>query len=135
MPLDEKILGFSNRWYTTAMREAEAVRLEHSLVIRSVTAPVFLATKFDAFHGRGKGDYVGSSDLEDAMCVLDGRPSIVDEVRLANEELRAYLADECRALFRDRRFVDAIPAHLPPDAPSQSRAWLLLKRIGEIAQL
>jgi len=135
MPLDEKILGFSNRWYRLAMRESNSVQLEPSLQIRSITAPVFLATKLDAFNGRGKGDYVASHDLEDAMSVIDGRPSIVEEVRSASEELRAYLAAEWHVLLRNGRFIDAIPAHLPPDASSQARVPLLVQRIEELTHL
>jgi len=39
MPLDEKILGFSNRWYTAAMQAANQAGLEPSLQIRLITAP------------------------------------------------------------------------------------------------
>lgn len=135
MPLDEKILGFSNRWYRAAMRESNSIPLEPSLQIRSVTAPVFLATKLDAFNGRGNRDYVASHDLEDALSVIDGRPSVVEEVRASVEDLRAYLAIEWNALLRNPRFIDAIPAHLPPDASSQSRTSLLVRRIEELSLL
>jgi len=37
--------------------------------IRLITAPYFLATKFEAFHGRGHGDVRGSHDLEDIVAV------------------------------------------------------------------
>jgi len=64
MPLDEKILGFSNRWYCAAMQTAVTERLSGELEIRVVTAPYFLATKLEAFKGRGRGDFFGSHDLE-----------------------------------------------------------------------
>jgi predicted nucleotidyltransferase len=54
MPLDEKILGFSNRWYRAAMESATTHRLFRDLEIRIVTAPYFLATKLEAFRGRGE---------------------------------------------------------------------------------
>jgi hypothetical protein len=53
MPLDQEILGFSNRWYREAMHAATVLTLEPSLQIRSITAPFFLATKLEAFKGRG----------------------------------------------------------------------------------
>lgn len=62
-PLDEKILGFSNRWYQDAMERAQLYELEADLHIRVVTAPYFCATKIEAFKGRGKGDYLASHDL------------------------------------------------------------------------
>jgi predicted nucleotidyltransferase len=75
MPIDEKILGFSNRWYKPAMETAQTVRLANDLPIRVVTAPLFLGTKLEAFKGRGKNDYFASHDLEDVVAVIDGRPS------------------------------------------------------------
>ena len=65
MPLNEKILGFTNRWYRAAMESSFKVRLSTDLEIRAVTAPIFIATKLEAFKGRGKGDFFGSHDLED----------------------------------------------------------------------
>lgn len=55
MPLDEAILGFSNRWYEAATKSAEIRRLAPDLNIRIVTVSIFLATKIEAFKGRGKG--------------------------------------------------------------------------------
>jgi hypothetical protein len=64
MPLDEKILGFSNRWYEPAMDSAVVHELEPNLRVRVVTAVHFCATKLEAFAGRGKHDYQSSQDLE-----------------------------------------------------------------------
>jgi hypothetical protein len=49
MPLDAKILGFSNRWYRAAMEASTTQRVSEDLEIRIVTAPFFLATKLEAF--------------------------------------------------------------------------------------
>ncbi len=51
MPLDEKILGFSNRWYKAAMESSMKRRLSSNLSIRMATAPLFIATKLEAFRG------------------------------------------------------------------------------------
>jgi len=71
MPTDSAILGFSNRWYAAAMLSAQNMRLPAGIDIRMVTAPFFLATKLEAFYGRGNGDYMVSHDLEDMIAVLD----------------------------------------------------------------
>lgn len=39
MPTDERILGFSNRWYKPVMENAQSVQLASNLTIRVVTAP------------------------------------------------------------------------------------------------
>jgi hypothetical protein len=54
MPLDEKILGFSNRWYKPAMDSAEEHELEPALRVRVVTAVFFTATKLQASKGAVK---------------------------------------------------------------------------------
>src|SRR5713226_3184937 len=92
MPLDEKILGFSNRWYKSAMDSAQEFEIERDVRIRVVTASYFCATKLEAFRGRGKGDYIASHDLEDLITVVDGRPELLDELRSALEYLRSYIA-------------------------------------------
>lgn len=85
MPVDEKVLGFTNRWYRAAMIQATERALDPALRIRLITAPLFLATKLDAFNGRGCGDYRSSHDLEDLLTVVDGRESIVAEIADAGE--------------------------------------------------
>ncbi|MHB1075883.1 hypothetical protein [Thiobacillus sp.] len=73
MPALEDILGFSNPWYPMALDTAEPRALPSGTVIRLVAAPVFLATKLEAFSGRGRGDYLFSHDLGDFLSVIDGR--------------------------------------------------------------
>ncbi len=82
MPLDEKILGFSNRWYRPAMESAEERELETGLCIRVVNPAYFCATKLVAFASRGKGDYMASHDLEDLLSVIDGRRELVREISI-----------------------------------------------------
>ena len=135
MPIDEKILGFSNRWYKVAMESAQTVQLTNDLTIRVVTAPLFLGTKLEAFKGRGKDDCFASHDLEDVIAVIDGRPSLLDEVLQAPRDLRDYLAGEIRKLLERREFMDALPGYLLPDPASQARLGNLLKILRTIAEL
>ena len=121
MPSLENILGFSNRWYPLALLSALPVTLPSGLVIRLIPAPVFLATKLEAFVGRGRGDFLCSHDLEDLLAVVDGRETLLDECRASAPELRSYLAERLRALLETRAFIDALPGYLPSDAASQER--------------
>jgi len=109
MPLGEQILGFSNRWYRPAMEAAVKRRLSDELEIRMVTAPFFVATKLEAYKGRGKGDFFGSRDLEDLVSVVDGRATLVSEVRAETAELRAYVRAEINTLLTTDGFLDALP--------------------------
>lgn len=72
MPVDEKLLGFSNRGYRPALDSAEERELD-GLRIRTVTAVYFWATKLEAFARRGKEEYLSSPDLKDLIAVIDGR--------------------------------------------------------------
>jgi hypothetical protein len=133
MPLDEKILGFSNRWYKPAMKSSVTIRVSATLEIRVVTAPFFIATKLEAFKGRGKGDFFGSHDLEDLVSVVDGRETLLAEIRAEVSELRGYVQAEIKSLVAKGSFLDALPGYLFPDAASQSRIGIVLRRLEELA--
>jgi hypothetical protein len=133
MPLDEKILGFSNRWYRAAMEASTMHQLLPDLQIRVVTGPYFLATKIEAFKGRGQGDFVASHDLEDLIFVIDGRSTIVEEVQTERPLLREYLATEITGLLVAPRFIDALPGYLLPDTASQARIGTVLRRLKALA--
>jgi hypothetical protein len=98
-------------------------------------APYFLATKLEAFHGRGNEDFQMSHDLEDIITILDGRPELVEEVSKSSADLRKYLSAEFRALLAISSFRDAIPGHLLPDEASQQRITIVLNRIQQIIDL
>jgi hypothetical protein len=132
MPTDTSILGFSNRWYGPALENAQNTRIGNH-EIRILTAPYFLATKLEAFHGRGKNDFRMSHDLEDIVTVLDGRPELVDEVLLTSADLQEYLSKEFEILASNRSFLDALPGHLLPDVASQQRAGLILERMKQLS--
>jgi predicted nucleotidyltransferase len=85
MALDEKLLGFSNRWYEGALKESQSVALPSGVTIRAIASPYFLGAKIEAFLGRGENDYIASHDLEDVMAVIDGRHSIALCPRELNE--------------------------------------------------
>jgi predicted nucleotidyltransferase len=65
MPTDETILGFSNRWYPDAIRDAQTIALPSGRQIRLISPPLLLATKIEAFYDRGAGDFGASHDIED----------------------------------------------------------------------
>jgi predicted nucleotidyltransferase len=135
MPTQEDILGFSNRWYLPAIKNADHIEMEKELTIQLVTPPYFLATKIEAFKGRGGGDYMASHDMEDIITVLDGRPEIVSEIRNSSDDLKIFLSGTFRKLLTNGEFLDAIPGHLPPDRTSQARLPRLMKCLEEISKV
>jgi hypothetical protein len=71
--------------------------------------------------------------LEDLIYVVDGRPALVTEVQAGAVDLRAYLRDEIHGLLRTPGFLDALPGYLLPDAISQSRIGIVLRRLENLA--
>lgn len=133
MPVDEEVLGFSNRWYRPLAQNAVSVELPDGEIVNVASAPYAVAAKLDAFHDRGGGDYRMSSDLEDISIVLDGRPELVTEIRRAHHDVRAFIGSAFDALLSDGRFVDAVSDHLHPDPASQRRKGIILDRMRAIA--
>ena len=132
MPTDPAILGFSNRWYRPAFAHAAIIELA-GYKFRLIAPAYFLATKLEAFHGRGKHGYGMSHDLEDIITVIDGRPEIVIEVEHSDADLRQYLKREFSTLVDDRDFLDALPGHLLPDRASQQRLPIVIDRLRQIS--
>lgn len=113
------MLGFSNRWYPYAVESAEPLDLGDGLVVRVVGAVAFIATKLEAFKGRGGGDVLGSHDLEDILAIVDGRDALLDEWRASPESVRIAVAEDVAALLRHPDFLNALPGLIaePDRAP------------------
>jgi predicted nucleotidyltransferase len=135
MPTEPSILGFSNRWYADALKYPETRNIADDLYIRLVTAPYFLATKMEAFLGRGKGDYLASHDMEDIVTLIDGRGEIIDEIGSSDPELKVYLAERFSDLLNDGAFYDALPGYLYGDAASQARRPIIIKRMQKVISI
>lgn len=99
MPDDESILGFSNRWYAKGIETAIACSLNETLNIRRLTPELFVATKLEAYRGRGNNDLLGSRDMEDILLVVDGREELVAEIQNADDDVRRYIAEQFKALL------------------------------------
>ncbi len=133
MAVEEKVLGFGNRWYRAAVEQAQPVELARGLHIGMITAPYFLATKFEAFTARGKGDYGASHDLEDIVVIVDGREELTGEVAASAADLRTYLARWMTRLTTSTHFESALPGYPLPHDGSQARMELGLGRRKAIA--
>jgi hypothetical protein len=104
MPDDPEILGFTNRWYEKGIQTSVKYALPSGRQIKHLTAPLFLATKFEAYGGRGKDDPLGSHDLEDIIILVDGRKELLEEIETTDEDVRQYIAEQFCALQAHRDF-------------------------------
>jgi hypothetical protein len=108
MPSDASILGFNNRWQRPALDHARTLALPSGMEIRAIPPPFLIATKLEAWNGRGSGDHLRSHDLEDLIGVVDGRAEILEEVGDAPAELRSFIAKEIEQLLGEQRFTDLV---------------------------
>lgn len=91
MPSVPEILGYANRWFVEGLANADRVALPSGVEIQIFKPAYFLATKLEAFNGRG-GSSAYHKDFEDILILVDGRSELCAEVRQANEPLRQYVA-------------------------------------------
>jgi predicted nucleotidyltransferase len=131
VPLDEKVLGFANRWYKPGFEAATTSTLPSGLQLRHLSAPYFVATKLEAFKDRGNNDVYLSHDLEDVITVVDGREELLDELTTAPSDVRDFVALTLRGILRHTDFTNALPGIV-----SQStRTGLVLQRFTNISNL
>jgi hypothetical protein len=135
MPSDEKILGFSNRWYPHAIASALRVALPSGRPIRLISPAAFLATKFEAFATRGRSDLLSSHDFEDIINVLDGRSGIEEEVAASAADLVQYLAARFAEIVRHADFTNTLPGLVSYDEIHGDRVRRVRARIETIAAL
>ena len=109
LALSKEVLGFTNIWYEPALHHASTLTLPGGPSIRVITAPFFLATKMEAFRGRGRMDFQASHDLEDFVAVIEGRENIVNEIAESPQDVRDYLAQAAKTLLAEPRFLDVLP--------------------------
>ncbi|MFE8646964.1 hypothetical protein ACFX58_17950 [Sphingomonas sp. NCPPB 2930] len=120
MPMQPEVLGFSNRWYPYAVATAEPADVGAGITLRLVSAVAFVATKLEAFAGRGGGDYLGSHDIEDILNIVDGREELADELAAAPVDVRQSVGDAFDRLLTDRNFANVLPGMLAePDRAEQ----------------
>ena len=130
MPDDPAILGFGNRWYADALREANHHVLPGGTVIPVVSPAYFLGTKLEAYRGRGDNDPLASRDIEDILNVVDGRASLQEELSHSPPALRADIAEGIRDLLRHRDFDYAVQATA---RNNRQREALIFARLEAIA--
>lgn len=132
MPTAEEILGFSNKWYREAFANSVRVSPEEGLSIRIFSAPYFIATKLEAFAGRGENEGRFSSDFEDIIHVLNNRSLIWEEMRNIQEPVNQYLKTAFANLLSQKYIDEWIGAHL--DYTEQRRAGYIIGNLSEFVQ-
>lgn len=130
MPATDSMQGPSNRWYQVGFGALETIQI-NTTTIQILSAPCYLATKFEAYNNRGQGDYRTSHDFEDIIYVIDNRTTIVDEVRNSDETIQCFLKSEIQKILSNKYADEILSAHLHPLIQDQ-RYPLLLDKLKQI---
>lgn len=133
MPTDAAVLGFSNRWYRGGMANAEEFKLPNGERVAVFSVPYLLASKLEAFHGRGRGDFMASKDIEDIIALLDGCPGAERKVSAASADVRKYLGREFAKFLADKTFLASLEGHLSFGAAVRERLDRILDIMHRLA--
>lgn len=118
----------TNRWFPQLVQSAEQSEVLPGRRLWRASAPCFLATKFEAFHSRGGGDFLGSKDIEDILAVIDGRPELAAEMPAAPFDVRHCVMANVATLLSHDGFLDCLP-RLVAD---QGREAIVARRMREM---
>jgi hypothetical protein len=112
MPTDEKVLGFSNKWYASGFKEAIDFEIDKQHTIKIFTAAYFIASKLEAYKSRGNNDGRSSTDFEDIIFVLNTRNAIWQDLQVASKDVNEYLKNEFNQLLTHPYIDEWISVHL-----------------------
>ena len=133
MPTSEEVLGFTNRWYDFALTDPIVLEPIPNVSIRVINHVAFLATKFEAFGSRGRGEYEGNTDIEDILSVLAYCPGLEKRIKRAPRPIRDYLKFCALEFVALRNLAELVSAALPADRVSQSAVPAVLEILRSLA--
>jgi len=133
MPDDKKILGFSNRWYAKGFTAAQPHKLNDDITIKLLTPTYFVATKLEAYLGRGNNDPQASHDMEDILNLFDGREEIIQEITTADTDVRNYIAQQIGQLLDNNDFGYAVQTTARGDREREDLIYERLEATRELA--
>ncbi|MFK7756002.1 MAG: nucleotidyl transferase AbiEii/AbiGii toxin family protein [Flavobacteriales bacterium] len=129
MATEDGPLGPTNSWYKTGLENLWPVTAKDQN-INVLSAPCFLATKFEAFHNRGK-DYRTSHDIEDIVYLLDNRVSIVSDIRKDHPKVREFLKAQLEIIKSKNLLSEVLLAHIHP-LMVEERMPIVLDKINQL---
>lgn len=135
MPVEASPLGMNTRWFREALEFATVKSLGEGLQARVVSAPIFIATKLEAYRDRGRGDFLASHDIEDIVSVVDGCADIVEQISHAPGSVRDFVIGEFKRWMGHPDWTDLMAGHLSGISLSAGRERILCERVRAISEL
>lgn len=110
MPTQGDILGFTNIWYQPGF-ENPVIRTLGEEKIKIFSPAYFIASKLEAFKGRGNNDGRTSKDFEDIVFVLQNRSTIWKEITESESEVKDYLIRTFTELMKNPNIEEWVDCH------------------------
>lgn len=133
MPAEDSSIGVSNIWYKPGFKYLQQIELPEGVNINILPSPYFLATKLEAFKDRGANDFYGSHDYEDIIYLLDNRITIVEEILIADEDVRTYIKQEINIIKNHPQANEILAMHIHP-LVREERFVMLMDKIEKITK-
>jgi len=129
IPTTPDSIGFSNQWYPEGFKNAIEYKIDDDNIVKILSSPYFIATKLEAFKGRGSSDGRTSKDFEDIVFVLENRQTIWKELNETTGKIRNYLINEFTKLNENVNLFEWIDCHVENGSPPAS--YFILERIKQ----
>lgn len=129
MPTGENVLGFSNIWYPEGYVNAIKYNIDEECRVKIFDVPYFIASKLEAFQGRGKNDGRTSTDFEDIIYVFENRRSVWDDMKAAPSNVKAYLKQQFVDLVANPFFEEWVDVHAGFGSPPAT--YFIIDQIKE----
>jgi predicted nucleotidyltransferase len=121
----------ANKWFEPGFEHLETVIVDY-VPVKILSVPYFLATKFEAYYGRGK-DSRTSEDFEDIVYILNNRATLVEDIENAPEDVKEYLISEFNKILVSNELREAVLVHLPYESQS-ARYKILIKKLETLTK-
>lgn len=101
----------ANRWFAPGFERKFLIDIGGQKIYL-MPLPYFMASKFDAFHGRGSKDPRTSHDYEDIVYLLSHTSNVSHLIQKADEPVKDYLNEQFNNILKDSGLQEAILGNL-----------------------
>lgn len=132
IPFEETPLGPTNKWFKPGFKSAYPILVGDS-TIRILPVSLFLATKWEAFKGRGN-DPRTSHDFEDIIFVIENNLNLINEVTKESNEVQNYLKEMAQEILSHSSRNEIIECHLNPLTAIERRG-IVIEKLNKILMI
>jgi len=133
MPLNEKIMGFNNDWYSKGFKNTFFFTLPNGKEIRLFNTAYFLASKIEAWEHRSNRELRWSPDFEDIVYILNNRKHVIEEVQGATGKVKRFLIEKIKDFLNNPNIEEGIFNVLPAPVEDEAikKVYRIMQKIAE----